>query len=377
MSESSIEHSNSNRTLSRLSGRILEWVRRYERHLSAGAFFLGFLGDTLFLPRIDTWGAYAVLGVYLAITMIAIFLAQLEDMERGVGRYITRARPILTLITQFFFGSLMSAIFVYYSRSASLIDSAPFLIILFVIFVGNEIARNQLRRLEFQLAILFFILVMGMTFAVPVYLGRMGTIVFLFSQLLAVGVLTLYVLTLSLCAPQIVARGKQVFIGSVVGIIVVLNMLHFLQLIPPLPLSLRVGEVYHNVFRTADGVYITLEEPATIRERFTQWYPRVHVDGSPLYFFSAVFAPTSFATSIVHEWQQYDESREKWVTHHRITFPISGGRTLGYRGYSIGENITPGKWRVRVETPEGALLGSRRFIMIPVTTPINYVEGTH
>ena len=56
-----------------------------------------------------------------------------------------------------------------------------FLVILLVIFVGNEIARNHLRRLEFQLAILFFILVMGMTFAVPVYLGKMGTLIFLFS----------------------------------------------------------------------------------------------------------------------------------------------------------------------------------------------------
>ncbi len=372
MSEFPIDHSKT-----RVLWRTIEWVKHYERHLSALAFFLGFLGDTIFLPRIDSWGTYAVLGVYLAITMFAIFLAQLHESKRGIAKYITRIQPILALVTQFFFGSLMSAIFVYYSRSASLIDSAPFLAILLIIFVGNEVARNHLRRLEFQLAILFFILVMGMTFAVPVYLGKMGTIVFLFSQLLAVGVVALYVLMLSLCAPQIIARGKQVFIQSVTGIIIVLNMLYFLQLIPPLPLSLRVGDIHHNVFRTNDGVYKTLEEPTTVGERFIRLYPRIHVDGSPLYFFSAVFAPTTFATTIVHVWQRYDERSKKWVTHHRITFPISGGRTEGYRGYSIGENITPGKWRVRVETPRGALLGSKRFTMVPLTTPITYVEGMH
>ena len=71
-----------------------------------------------------------------------------------------------------------------------------------------------------------------------------------------------------------------------------------------------------------------------------------------------------------HHWQFFDAKNDRWVSRSRIEFPITGGADGGYRGYSLKNNIEPGKWRVRVETVRGQVLGEERFrIEISDTAP--------
>ena len=91
------------------------------------------------------------------------------------------------------------------------------------------------------------------------------------------------------------------------------------------------------------------------------------VSGDPLYFYSAVFAPTKLKTTIVHRWQYFDRVREEWVTASDIPFPISGGRGEGYRGYSMKTALFPGLWRVQVMTERGAVIGRFRFEIFSAT----------
>lgn len=349
---------------------IKSFLKRNEGHLSGAAFIIGFIVDSLLLPRIDFWGAYALLGAYLLLIMTTILLTALHEANHSIKKYFNGIAPVLPIVTQFFFGSLMSAIFIYYSRSASIVESAPFMLLLLVVFVGNELFRERLRRLEFQIGLLFFITYMGMIFAVPVFMGATGPLIFLLSGAVAVVVIFFYILVLRFFTPNIIARGKRVFVWSISGILLVVNGLYFTHLIPPIPLSLRVAGVYHSLERTPEGIYKAQGEKMSLRDRITKAYPVVHITQEPLYFFSAIFAPTTFTTSIVHVWQYYEKDTKKWVTKSRSSFPIIGGRDGGYRGYSIKVNLIPGHWRVRVETIHGEVLGSVTFITVPATEPI-------
>ena len=45
----------------------------------------------------------------------------------------------------------------------------------------------------------------------------------------------------------------------------------------------------------------------------------------------------------------------------RIPIAIAGGRERGYRGYTVKQRVTPGNWRVDVETAEGRVIGRVSF----------------
>ena len=102
----------------------------------------------------------------------------------------------------------------------------------------------------------------------------------------------------------------------------------------------------------------------------------IHVSaGNPVYFYSAVFAPTRITeTRIVHHWQYFDEKNGAWGTRSRIEFSISGGRDGGYRGYSLKTNMEPGLWRVRVETTRGQVLGQKSFWVEETNVPVALKE---
>jgi hypothetical protein len=115
----------------------------------------------------------------------------------------------------------------------------------------------------------------------------------------------------------------------------VFSGLYFLNIIPPVPLSLRDIGMYHSIEKVTDGDYkASFEKPA--------WYefPRgtkktlTLTRGNSAYCFSSVFAPVRLETGINHVWEYYDERAGEWLSSSVISFPIMGGRDNGYRGYS-------------------------------------------
>ncbi len=70
---------------------------------------------------------------------------------------------------------------------------------------------------------------------------------------------------------------------------------------------------------------------------------------------------------MVHRWQYYDDETRSWVTASALSFSIHGGRSDGYRGYSVKRSLTEGKWRVSVETVRGQVLGRIPFTIEFVT----------
>jgi len=55
-----------------------------------------------------------------------------------------------------------------------------------------------------------------------------------------------------------------------------------------------------------------------------------------------------------HIWSYYHPAHG-WRATDSVTFPITGGRDGGYRGYSMKRQIYPGEWRVEVVTYNGRI----------------------
>ena len=150
-------------------------------------------------------------------------------------------------------------------------------------------------------------------------------------------------------------------ISSPAFLLVILGtVLYFLNWIPPIPLSLKFGGVYHQIEKIRDEYVLTYEKGP--------WYAiwkesndRVGVD-APVFCFSSVFAPVTLQTTIYHHWQwrPLDEP-DSFMTTDRIPITITGGRETGYRFYTTKHRVQPGEWRVNVETDDGRILGRMTF----------------
>ncbi len=144
----------------------------------------------------------------------------------------------------------------------------------------------------------------------------------------------------SVAGHDLATRGRMIRI-CIGAIFIAINALYFLNLIPPIPLSLQDASVHHAIARSTDGNYtVQSEEPGPLR--FFRLVETVHAaPGEPIYAYSAVFSPTSLNTKILHEWQFYEPKRG-WTTLSRVELPVRGGRGGGYRTYSIKTGIMAG-----------------------------------
>jgi hypothetical protein len=336
------------------------WVKHHERSLSAFGMVAGFLTDNLMFRRIDLPNTQAIFAGYL--TLAAASVAGLHFLERRAweGKMYARWRALLPMATQFALGGLWSGFLVFYSRSAVITKSWPYLAVLTGFFIANEVLKRYHARLVFTTTLFFFAIFSYAIVTVPIYTHTIGNGTFLLSGFIAIGVLVVFLFLLAAInrAQFVTARG-QIALG-VTAVYVLVNVFYFTNTLPPLPLALaRVG-IYHAVKKTGD-TYEARGESEPWGTAFG--VPAVlHVPaGQPLYAYSAVFAPIKLSTKIVHRWRRYDAKTGHWLTVSSVSFAINGGRDGGYRGYTIKRNPQPGDWRVDIDTGEGHLIGRIDF----------------
>jgi len=339
---------------------IRAFVTKYERHLSAGALAGGFIIDTLTFQRIDVLVSHVVLFVYLGIAAFSILFLNARAAGRWQNRFSDKTAPFFPVFTQYAFGGLFSAFAIFYTKSASLATSWPFLLFIFALLIGNETFRARYQRFGFQITLFFIVLFSFLIFYIPVIVGKMGASIFLLSGALSLLGAWFFVRLVLRVAPIEKGRAKRIAIFGIGTAFVFINYMYFANIIPPIPLALEDGGVYHRVYRAGDGYHLVDEERSFLA-RFRPTQSVSITPGEPLYFYSAVFAPTKLETVIAHRWQYYDETTKEWVTSSEIAFPISGGREGGYRGYTIKEAPFQGLWRVQVVTERGQVVGGEKF----------------
>lgn len=357
--------------------RIKEWVRyqkvkvwfeKHERLLIPGALVLGVIVDYVTFRAIQIETTFIVLGVYCVLAGCSIALMNMESSHRWM-KYATIAAP---MVLQFTLGALLSASLIFYWFSGSLSVSWPLLLVLVVLMTSNEVLRHYYLRPAVQLSVYYFALFSISTLLFPYVFNTIERWVFLFGGGVSLVVMFAYLVLLSRRSTVVRAKRSLITI-SVLLILIAMNALYVFNIIPPIPLSLREAGVYHNVERVRNGYRVIDEEKPFIERLFP--VQTIHVNAyERVYVFTSIFAPSDLHTEIVHHWQFFHPGTRTWVDEDRLSFQVSGGREGGYRGYSLKSTLHPGRHRVRVETPQGQVLGTIRFEVETPTTPVQLIE---
>lgn len=345
-----------------LFGKLKRYVEKYERRTSLFASVFGFLTDVFTLTRIDHLFTEILLFSYLAVASAGIFFVSLLD-EKKLPESYARFRPVVVVLIQFAFGGLFGRYFLHYFGSASLFTSWPFILILAGLLIGNEFARKYYGRFVFNLSIFYLTVLFFLTFYIPVVLGQMGDTIFLVSGALSIGVILLYLKVFFRYLPELINAHRGILITLIFGIYATTNVLYFTRIIPPLPLGLHDVGVYYSVDRTEKGYEVqSALQSYNLLQKWLHLRTTMYItEGMPVYVYSAVFAPINFGTTVVHQWERYDTTENVWIPGGKISFPIIGGEDRGYRGYSFKNNVTPGLWRVNIETENGLVIGRTTF----------------
>ncbi len=342
---------------------------RYERRLSAVAFVGGFLWDNLMLAEIDRLRDHLVILGYLLTALTAICLTNLHRTRLKQKSAPLAAIGLIEFAMQFALGGLFSIFIVFYSRSGSLLTSAPFLLSLAALFIGNELFKKHYERFAFQMCVFFVALFSYCELVVPVLLRQMGDAIFLLSGVSSLLVFWGVMRIMRRVARAEVEANRRILWPLVVMVFIFFNFLYFNNMIPPIPLSLKEVGVYHEISRTRAGQYLLSFEPSRWYEFGETTSAVLHlVSGESAFALSSVYAPAALETDIVHRWEYYDVATRNWVTVNVVRFPISGGRLGGFRGFSQKENIAAGAWRVSVETARGQVIGRYGFDVVAASS---------
>ena len=354
-----------------MGSTLLIFLRRYGHHFSLVMCVVGFALDSTYLPSIDHTFTQIIALVYFGIATGSIVLSQAIQSNKIRASWFILFAPVFPLAVQFVFGGLLSVVFVYYFRSASLLVSWPLVLLLGALMAGNELWRKRIEKLEFQVTVLFLLFLFFSIFAVPLYFGTIGTSIFLLSVALSIVVLAAFIFLLSSVAWGVLRDNALRLFLMLTGSAFLVVGFYFANILPPIPLVTRADGLYHSLSRDVFGVYIGGAEQESWNQRYLSFfYPSEYhrVNDEPIYFYSAIYAPAVLHTPIVHVWQYWDEPSGKWITSSRVEFPMSGGRERGYRGYSEKESVTSGLWRVLVETRDGRTISQKKFNVVEVTT---------
>ena len=327
-------------------------------------FFAGVGYDTLTLSRIDRLQDNLILLLYLVLLGVLIILTGREEFQAGerefwesqsgVLRWLGRAQPYYPMAMQFLLGGLFSAYAIFYFRSASLTLSAIFLVLLVGLLVANEFLKDRLTNLSLLVTLYALVCFSFFTFFLPVVTGWMNQAVFLAGAGLSAATVYRVVQLIAKGNPAWTRRHTVNLLAPAAGVVVLLIGFYFLNWIPPVPLAMKFGGIYHEVRKADDRFELTFER------RWFEFLKRSDTDfpaGEPVYCFTAVFAPVNLDTTVYHHWY-YRAGRERPYVHaDRIPIKISGGREGGYRAYSFKQRLDAGEWRVDVETEDGRVLG--------------------
>jgi hypothetical protein len=348
-----------------LVSRLQITYRRFQRFVPLAFFFGGFTYDSLTLTRIDRLSDNLILFGYLLV--LGVLVAVEARVQRGEMRvlWVLRYADYTPLAMQFLFGGLFSSYVVFYFRSLAWSPAALFVALLAVLLVANEFLEKRLSNLPLVFALYAVSAFSFWIYFLPVILRVMGRWTFLLSA----AVTTVHVgIVWALSIGRFSAgshRQHWALAAPPASAMLLVIVLYFANWIPPVPLAMKEGGIYHHASRHGNRFVLRYDKPPWYRPWRRSSSPFRYAEGDTVFFFAAVFAPTDLRKRLYHRWQVRDEKAERWITTDRLGYEIAGGRARGYRGITYKRHIRPGRWRVSVETEEGLLLGRIGFKVVP------------
>jgi hypothetical protein len=304
-----------------------------------------------------------ILLFYLMALAIMIFFTLRRQSGRNLPNWAYRLEPNFLWAMQFAFGGLFSSYVIFYFKSASWTRTQFFFLILVCLLVGNEFLNHRLRNPKLLATLYSFCLLSFLAFFLPIIFASVKPVLFLIA-----GALSLLISTAVFALSFPNDRGDwHLKMGPVLVCILTvclsLNLLYFAHLIPPVPLALKTAGIYHGISKTAAGYEVQYVRPPFYR--FWRRYdnPYYLASGEAVCCFTAIFAPRKIQVRVRHIWSRYAKSAG-WLVTDRMEYEISGGREGGFRWFTRKRLVTPGEWRVEVETDRGQVLGRIDFMII-------------
>ena len=338
--------------------KLIKWIKQ---HWLTFSFVLGFFTDLILLDQIDSLADNLVLLFYATLATVALLLFYLGIAQRLPDWFSKKLIRFMPTLMQYAFGGLLSGMLIFYGRSGDWLTSAPFLLIILSVIVGNEFVHKRSDRLVYHLALYFIGLFSYVVLVLPVLFRAMGDLMFFLSGLVALIIVSIVIQTLYRIVPNFMRANIRRIVLVIGSIYATLNILYFTGVIPPIPLSLKQHEVVHPVVPVSNGYRLTTEDQAWWRS--LPFMMKELRPGSSLSCFARVYAPTRLSTDIYHRWE-YKNEKGSWVQRARVKYSIAGSNQGGYRGYTTIENVPSGVWRCSVETARGQVLGRQTVRVI-------------
>ena len=362
----------------KISTRIRNWLKRYERPISSISLVGGFVFDAVTLRHVDAfWENIWVVGHLLIVGICIVLLNRAnskmsnnEDVPNIHAIASTRATDPgtyhfwLVNILQFFFGGILSTYLVFYFRSGSIAVDWPFLLILALAFWANESFKKHYVRMSLQITLFYMSILAFAIFIIPVLIHQIGTWVFILSGIVSLVVIYFFLRIIKFFAPYSFSRERGVTLFLIGIVFVIVNVLYITNIIPPIPLSLKDAGVYHSLIKNKEGDYVVTAEPWSWKNLLT-FYDDIHLTADQnVYVYASVYAPSFLNTTIVHHYEWYDDATSTWIDKGSIPISIVGGRENGFRTYSYKTHPSPGQWKVSVETQNGLVIGMVQFNVV-------------
>lgn len=337
----------------------------------------GFVFTAMTLKRVDMFLEIVWIIAHLLVVGICIIWINMMENENEDEKNPSKMLFWLVNTLQWFFGGLLSTYLVFYFRSADLSTSWPFILMLVLAFWANESLKNRYARLNFQISLFYLSLFAFTIFFIPVLMHAIGSKIFLLSGAVSLITIGIFMFVLAAAAREKFSQCTKIMVSPIAGIFIIVNSLYFLNVIPPIPLSLKDGGVYHSIMKDVNGNYVVRHEKRDWRAH-VKLYPDLHLTASdPAYVYSAIFLPPLLNTTIVHDWQRDDPETGEWSDSERIILPVAGGREGGFRTYSMKTKMLPGHWRVTVATLKGEVIGRVRFNVVATDSNPSLLTKVH
>ena len=238
--------------------KLFAWIQKYERHLSALAMIAGFVCDNLFFTRIDIERTQILLAIYAAACFIAIPF--LHFIEARVARGKPRPRGDSFFLSRHSSRSEDSgapSLFSMVARPFSARHGRFFFS--FSLFFSEVNISTNITSDSFSQAFFSFLHSIPARYLKCQFIPDDRTQTFLESGLIAICIFVLFTILLRILGRErFLVDVKRIRIGAL-GVLVVINLFYFTNILPPLPLSATTAGIYHSVWRVP-GEYIATSE---------------------------------------------------------------------------------------------------------------------
>lgn len=333
-----------------------------EKKLEIGFFVGGFLFDIILLSDIDDMFSIVQQVVYL---FIIASLIQHEILYR-----MLKWRPLVKieklwafrdLLLHFFLGSLLNLYSLFYIKSASLLGSLVFLVLMVAVILANELPIVKKANVSMKVGLFAICLFSFFSIIFPLLLGFVGWTTLFLSIVFTAGCFYLQVRMLHRKIPD-----QKMLVRSVLApggsVLIIFILFYFMGWIPPVPLSVIHQGVYHGL-QKQEGRYQLYSVEKNWWESLNIWEQKFYArPGDTIFYFAQIYSPARFSDDVFIQWS-FEDTNDHWQPSDRIPLRIVGGRKEGFRGFTQKINYQPGHWRVQLLSFRGQEI-ARLYIQV-------------